>query len=519
MFPTCRPRQVAEQGKLVKPLKPLSLDSLTDPAKVRENLMNVSRSWYFLRNAALAGLTLLVPGMAVHAAQSAPDVAAITRFVERQMRLSRIPGLALSIVRGEQLVYAAGFSNDSAPMTADSPFLLGSVSKTFTALAVAQLVDEGKLQFDDWVYKHIPSFALKESGAGHTIKLRHLLTHTSGLSQWSGHDKRGQRQGLFDHIAPVRPPGVKFEYSSLNYIILGKVVEAVAGIPYGAYIQRRVFEPLEMKNSFADLESSRQHGLVRGHWYLFGLQIPGQETQQPGPLVPAGFLISSARDLGNYLRMLLSDGRFEGRQVVSQKGLREMLTPWDNGRNGPGMAWGIGSTRISHAGNTATFSARLAMLPAEGYGIALLANVNSGPFFPGTAAVMDGLTRILKGEPVDTVRPNEILFKLAVLVLVIAGAVRMLLTFRRWSHRRFPHRLKASRRVVMPIVTEAVAAALVLLALPRWIGVPLRTILEYFPDLGIAIVVGVVTGASGALMRAFTLADEKPGAPLSNRAG
>jgi len=65
----------------------------------------------------------------------------------------------------------------------------------------------------------------------------------------------------------------------------------------------------------------------------------------------------------------------------------------------------------------------------------------------------------------------------------------------------------------MPLVTEATAAAFVLLALPRWIGVPLRTILEYFPDLGIAIIAGVVTGASGALMRAFTLADEKPEAP------
>jgi len=483
-----------------------NMDWLAGPPKAQENSMNVPQDGCRLRKAALAGIMVLLPGMAEHEAQTGPDTAAITRFVESQMRLSRIPGLALSIVRGDRVLYAAGFSNDSAPITADSPFLLGSVSKTFTALAVAQLADEGKLQFNDWVHQHLPGFILKDSEGGRTIKLRHLLTHTSGLSQWSGHDRRAHSQGHFDHIALARPPGVKFEYSSLNYIILGKVVEAVAGMPYGVYIQQRVFEPLEMTKSFVDLESSRRHGLVQGHWYLFGLEIPRQETQQPHPLVPAGFLISSARDLGNYLSMLLSQGRFKSRQVVSPKVLRQMLTPWDDGTKGAGMAWGIGSTRVGHAGNTATFSARLAMLPMEGYGIALLANVNSGPFFPGTATVMDGLTRILDGKPVETVRPDEILFKLAVLVLVIAGLVRMILTCRRWSHRGFPHRLKGSQLVAMPLIMEATAAAFVLLALPRWIGVPLRSILEYFPDLGIAIIAGVVTGAPAALLRAFILA-------------
>jgi CubicO group peptidase (beta-lactamase class C family) len=469
--------------------------------------MNLAPFRYCLGICVLGGLMSLVLGMAGHASQSGPDTAAIARFVDGQMRVSRIPGIALVIVRGERVVYAGTFGDDGAPLTPDSPFLIGSVTKTFTALAIAQLADGGKLRFDDPVHEHLPGFTLKGSDGGRTISLRHLLTHTSGLSQWSGHDRRAQRQARFDHIAPVRPPGVEVEYSSLNYIILGQVVEAVAGMPYGAYMRRRVFEPLDMTNSFADLDSARGHGLARGHWYFFGLAIPGRETQQPDPLVPAGFLISSAQDLGNYLGMLLGQGRFQGRQVVSPEALREMFTPWDGGRTGAGMGWGVGSTLIGHAGNSTTFSARLAMLPAEEYGIVLLTNVNSGPFFPGTAAVMDGVIRILRGHPVDTVWPREILLKLGILALLIVSVIRMIVTFRRWSRRGFPRRLKTSRRVLMPIVREAVGAAFVLLALPQWIGVPLRTIMEYFPDLGIAIVVGVVTGAVGALMRAFVLAD------------
>src|SRR5687768_991761 len=103
--------------------------------------MNRAPSRHCLRICAVVGLTLLVPGMAAHASQRAPDTAAITRFVDGQMRVSRIPAIALVIVRGELVVYARTFGGDGAPLTSDSPFLIGSVTKTFTALAIAQLAD------------------------------------------------------------------------------------------------------------------------------------------------------------------------------------------------------------------------------------------------------------------------------------------------------------------------------------------------------------------------------------------
>lgn len=401
----------------------------------------------------------------------------------------------------------------------DTPFLLGSVTKTITALAIAQLADAHRLQLDDPVSKHLRGFALNAPDGGRPITLRHLLTHTSGLRQWSGHDRRAQREGTFDHIRPTRAPGTGFEYSSLNYIILGKVVEAVSGMAYAEYVRIHIFVPLEMRNSFTDLESARENGLVRGHRYLYGLTFPGQEAQQPEPLVPAGFLISSARDLGNYLSMLLNEGWFRGRQIVSPETLHAMFTPWDGGPTGPGMAWGVGSTRIGHAGSTPTFSARLSLLPEERYGIVVLANVNSGPFFPGTAAVMDGVSRIILGQHVEPARPDEVLLKLGILVLMIAGVVRTILKFRHWSRRGFPRRLLASRRVAMPLVTEAAAAGIVLFAIPRWIGVPLLTILEYFPDLGAAMFIGVFTGISGALMRSYVVADEAYEIAAGERAG
>ncbi|HEX7708506.1 MAG TPA: serine hydrolase domain-containing protein [Thermoanaerobaculia bacterium] len=456
-----------------------------------------------MRRRLAVALIVIIPTFA----EARVDPPAVSEFVEAQMRRSRIPGVAVAVVGPGEAVYAEGFTLGGRPIGPDTPFLLGSVTKTITALAIAQLADGGRLRFDDPVSMHLPDFRIRAADSGKAITIRHLLTHTSGLRQWSGHDRRAQHEGRFDHIAPARPPGSAFEYSSLNYIILGSVIERISGMSYGEYVKQFIFTPLEMTNSFADLESARRRGLAPGHRYLYGLTMPASERQQPAPLIPTGFLISSARDLANYLSMLLNDGRFRERQIVSPAILREMFTPWDGAPTGPGMGWGIGSTTIGHAGSTPASSARLSLLPAHRMGIVVLTNVNSGPFFSGTAALSGGVTRIARGESAAPIRPDEILLKLALLALVLFSVVRLILRLRQWSRRGFPRRFVATRRTLMPLVTEAAAAILAVIVLPRWIGVPLLTILEYFPDLGIAIVVSVVIGISGAIVRSLLLSD------------
>jgi CubicO group peptidase (beta-lactamase class C family) len=435
--------------------------------------------------------------------------AAARSFVEQQMRLARLPSVAVAVVRPDAEIYAEGFARQGSPPTPDTPFLLGSTTKTFTALAVAQLVDRGELAFDDPVGDRLSGFALRTGYEGRPVTVRHLLTHTSGLRQWSGHDARAQRDAAFEHITPARPPGLAFEYSSLNYIILGRLVSALSGLSYAEYVQRHIFGPLDMRNSFAELESARRHGLAQGHRFVFGLTLPGRESPQPGPLVPAGFLASTTRDLGHYLRMLLDDGRFRGRQIVSPDTLRAMFRPWDGGATGAGMGWGIGRSSIGHSGSTPTFSTRLTLLPHERYGVVVLASVNSGPFFSGVGDVSEGLVRLVHGQPAPPARPDEILFKVAMLILVLWGTWRAAAGYRRWANRGFPRQLTASRATVTTLATEAAGIALVLFAIPRWVGVPFLAILEYFPDLGLTMAMGVLTGGVGALTKAFVAVDDE----------
>jgi CubicO group peptidase (beta-lactamase class C family) len=485
-------------------------------------------SGHLVRRAGAAGLALGIllgtPSATATAGAGAgapPDSAALTRFLQRQVRMARIPGAAVVVVRSDGECYAAAFAagagagaGATAP-TPDSPMGIGSVTKTFTALAIAQLVDDGRLRFDDPVTAHLPGFTLR-NGFARPITLRHLLTHTSGLRQWDGHDRRAQREARFDHIAPARPPGDRFEYSSLNYILLGRVIEAVSGASYADHVRARILEPLGMRASFAGLDAARGAGLAGGHRYLFAWPVPAAEPDPPPALVPAGFLVASARDLGRYLSMLLADGRSGPRRIVSPSSLREIMTPWHGEATGPGMAWGVGPTRIGHAGNTRTFSARLALLPAEGYGIAVLTDVNSGPLFAGSADLMDGIVRILRQEEADPAWPREIAFKLAILLLLVLELVRLARNLARWTARGFPRRLDASPRAWRPLALECGFALLALVAIPRWIGVPLPALLEYFPDLGLALIAGAGLGLSRAVLEAL-LRSAGPGPRAARR--
>ena len=429
----------------------------------------------------------------------------IDRFIADQMQRSVIPGAAVVIVEGNAVIHSAAFGPPGSRLSIDSPFLIGSVTKTFTALAIAQLVDDGRLGFDDRVVDVLPGFALADRSSSGRITVRQLLTHTSGLSQWSGHDRRAQETARFDHISPARPPGEKFEYSSLNYIILGQIVEVVSGLSYSEYMERKIFDPLEMRSSYVygAAGSAGEGELPPGHAYLFGLPLAMREPFPPAALAPAGFIASSARDLGSYMSMILDDGSFRGRQIVSPRSLREMFTPWSGGSAGPGMAWGVGRERIGHAGNTRTFSARLVVLPRERMGVVLLTNVNSGPFSPGSAAVMSGIIDAVEGREPSVSVPYEILLKIGILVLVLFGTIRTLFRFRQWQRLSHPPP-RFTMRTTSILLLETAAALAVVVVIPRWVGVPLRTIVEYFPDLGIAMIVGVITGVTGALLRSAT---------------
>jgi len=221
-----------------------------------------------------------------------PEFAAIDAYVTARMKDLRIPGVAIGIVKDDQILYLRGFGVADPYgrlVTPQTPFRLASVSKTITTLAIMQLVEAGKIELDAPVQRYLPWFRVRvEPMPGQdessTITVRHLLYHTSGIPQSAGNDnffngdlsdaalENNVRQ--LTRVALNRPVGTTYQYANLNYEVLGLIVQAVSGQSYEAYIQEHLFTPLSIHGSFTSQDEARAHGLATGYRQWFGFPVP-----------------------------------------------------------------------------------------------------------------------------------------------------------------------------------------------------------------------------------------------------
>ena len=211
-------------------------------------------------------------------------VSHVEHYVTTTHRQLRIPGLAIAIVQDGKVVYqrSLGEAAPGRPTTPSTPFILGSLSKSFTALAIMQLIEAGKLNLDERVQHSIPWFRLDDSAASSLITVRHLLTHTSGISRFTGRvllSRRGgkTREQSVRALSKVQlscPVGSRFEYSNTNYLIAGLLIESASGMSYEEYIQEHIFRPLQMTTSFPSEQQARRHGMAQGYRWWFGRPVP-----------------------------------------------------------------------------------------------------------------------------------------------------------------------------------------------------------------------------------------------------
>ncbi|MGE5603914.1 MAG: serine hydrolase domain-containing protein, partial [Nitrososphaerales archaeon] len=195
------------------------------------------------------GVCLLLAGVSLshgraQARGDETDPRDIDEYIAAQMRSARIPGLAVAIVKGDRIVYLKGYGRadpSGRPVTPQTPFIIGSISKPFTALAVMQLVDDGKVELDAPVQRYIPWFRVADPKASAQITVRMLINQTSGLPQnptlvtWTWPDSPDaieRHVRLLAHVKLSSPPGQSFAYANANYATLGMIVQAVTGQTY-----------------------------------------------------------------------------------------------------------------------------------------------------------------------------------------------------------------------------------------------------------------------------------------------
>ncbi|WP_440105820.1 serine hydrolase domain-containing protein [Streptosporangium sp. H16] len=381
------------------------------------------------------------------------DPAAVDRFVNAYRKSTGLPGVAVAVTRGNEVVHVAGYGRTSSgdPVTADTPMATASLSKSFTSLAVMQLAEKGVVRLDEPVRVRLPEFVMADPRAAR-ITVRQLLDQTSGMADQAFPERSlPQPRSLREAVARLRgarlaaDPGTRWSYHNTNFQVAARLVEVASGVPFAGYLGKHVFGPLGMRNS-TTIDTERDlPASARGHLHLLGATLALPEP--PGFGNGSGGVISSARDMAQWMIMQNGEGAGPGGvRVVSAASVAEMRTP-SKIKNSYALGWAIGTTGngspvVEHGGDLLTATAQQRLLPRSGYGIVVMAN--TGTTYGDSDAVADALVAMAEGQEPKAPPsiPPYLIIDLAVaavaaVTLLLAG--RGLARSRRWAARRAGH--------------------------------------------------------------------------------
>ncbi|HEX4963256.1 MAG TPA: serine hydrolase [Thermoanaerobaculia bacterium] len=359
-------------------------------------------------------------------AEAAKDaLAGYDAFVDKMIVDWKVPGLAIAIVKGGEVVYAQGFGyrdvEQKLPVTPDTLFAIGSSTKAFTTFTLGTLVDEGKLDWDKPVRTFIPGFQMYDPQTTALITPRDLVTHRSGLPRhdllWYNNSV-STRKDLVERLRYLEPNEqlrAKWQYNNLMFLTAGYLVEVVTGKSWEDNVRERIFQPLGMTHSnFSVAESQKAADFALPYREDDDTEkvnkIPFRNIDLIGP---AGSINSSANDMTKWLKIHLSGGKLAGKQIIGAATLEDLHAPHmvigapaERPEITPAsyaLGWVVqgyrGHTRVEHGGNIDGFSALVTLFPQDDLGIVILTNLD-GTGVP-ERLVRHTADRLLKLSPID----------------------------------------------------------------------------------------------------------------------
>lgn len=346
-------------------------------------------------------------------AQSTADFSDFDDYAEDALAAWKVPGMAVAVVRDGEVVFARGYGrrdlDTDGAVNVDTVFPIASITKTFNATGLAILVDEGRLQWNDRVTQFLPDFELLDSNLTYEVRIADLLSHRTrmpdlDLVAMTGSVKRPEllrRMQFLDEAAPFR---TGFNYNNLMIVVAGEVLENVSEQSWESFVSERIFNPLKMDSTVADVMKLKCVPNV-ATTYVPVVGEPRKDASWNLPLShgwqryretirPAGSICSSAEDMAKYLRFHLSNGVANGKRLLKKDTVMDMqaihsaapikLTgesklPYAKYLAGWGLGWEIRDYRgrkvVMHRGSS---GAVLAMMPEENIGVVVLTNLNLG---------------------------------------------------------------------------------------------------------------------------------------------
>jgi len=315
---------------------------------------------------------------------------------------TRLPSIAVSIIEQGEIVHARGFGfkdvSAALPATEHTLYGVGSITKSFVALAIGKLAEAGKVDFHDPITKFLP---LKPK-AFQGVELHHLLSHTSGIPglgslevllftafgeyhHWLPISSLGDMQSFVSDVddwAEARP-GEKLFYLNEGFILLGEVIAKVSGRPWFDFLTEEILKPLRMNRTFLEKADISRDADVATPYLIRGTKVT--PTPVPYGSGGAGGIVSNAMDLSNYVKMYIDRGEFEGRRVIGKDTLAKMETPYGKWPaeyyGGDSYGYGLqiipdfhGHKVVGHGGSVDCYTANMNYIRDLKSGVVLLAN-------------------------------------------------------------------------------------------------------------------------------------------------
>jgi putative pyoverdin transport system ATP-binding/permease protein len=332
----------------------------------------------------------------------------INHYITEKIKEGKIPGLSCIIINnGILTIKNYGYSDlaTKTPVTSKTLFELGSCSKAFTALAILNLAEKGKIDLGANVSEYLPWVKVKYKNSNVDITLNQLLHHTSGIPWYTiSMIPKGDGPGMLEQtvrkmvgISLHNLPGKRYEYATINYDILGLVIEKVSGQTFESYVKKNIFVPLGLTNTSIGKPIEKKQ-LATG--YKTGFFEP---REYHAPIYkgnnPAGYVISNAEDIARWLKFQMGEVNHDLYKLAQKTQLRdESVAPHE--LNSYAMGWEVsltGNGEISHAGLNPNYSSYMAYQPSQHIGVAILTN-SSSSFTP---VIAGNVMRLLAGEKVN----------------------------------------------------------------------------------------------------------------------
>lgn len=321
-------------------------------------------------------------------------------YVTRSMQTLKVPGAAVAIVRNDSVIYAKGYGvlalGGQTPVNDRTLFEIGSSTKAFTATAVAMMVSDGKMKYDDLISKYLPDFKLYDPYASAQVTIRDALLHRTGVGrgEFMWIDAGTSREDVLHRVRFLKPDSPfrsKWSYQNIMYLAVGEAAGKAAGSTWDNLIQQRILTPLGMTSSSPTYSGVTTTNLAIAHAMDHDTAFR-KERFNAQNIAPAGAILSNARDMAQWLRFQLSGGMVNGKRLVDSAAFLETHTPQilmgpgsPAGGDQPrfstyGMGWMIQDYRhqlmVQHGGNTPGMTTAVGMLPEARIGVVVLSNMD-----------------------------------------------------------------------------------------------------------------------------------------------